>query len=146
MNGEDTVDTTTYRVIYEDTDLAGVVYYGNYLRFFERGRTEHLRSAGVSVRELGEQGVLFPVVRVEIDYRSPAAYDDLLSIESRILSMGRASVVYGQRVLRESDGKLLCEGRVTLACVDRALRPRRMPGELRSLAPPNPNHKGGTPC
>jgi acyl-CoA thioester hydrolase len=138
MSGESAA-RTTYRVIYEDTDLAGVVYYGNYLRFFERGRTEHLRQAGVSVKELGEAGVLFPVVRVEIDYRAPAAYDDLLVIESSVLSMGRASVVYGQRVLREADGKLLCEGKVTLACVDRGLRPRRMPELLRRLAPDNPN-------
>jgi len=134
---------TTWRVSFEETDAAGVVYYGNYLRFFERGRTEHLRQAGVSVRDLAGKGILFPVVRVEVDYRAPAAYDDLLRVESEVASLGRASVVFFQRVLREGDGRVLCEGTVTLACVDKRLKPRRMPAEVLGLGP-GEGPKGGS--
>lgn len=119
-----------------------MVYYGNYLRLFERGRTEHLRQAGISVRELAERGFLFPVVRVEVDYRAPAAYDDLLRIESRVDSLGRASVAFSQKVYRAEDGKLLCEGTVVLACVDSKLRPRRMPPEV-ALLESGDKPKGG---
>ena len=104
------------RVYYEDTDLAGVVYYANYLKFLERGRTEALRAGGVSQSRLkAETGVVFLVTRVEVDYRAPAFFDDLLVVETGVVEIGRASLVMAQRVLRE--GRPLVEARVRLAAV-----------------------------
>ncbi len=122
---------TEYRICYEDTDSGGVVYYGNYLRYFERGRTEHLRHLGFTVREFEDQGLLFPVVRAEIDYRSPGFYDDLMRIETRIVQMGKTSVTFGHRIFRSSDDTLLVEGQATIVCVGKNLRPRRIPAEIR---------------
>ncbi|NCM98295.1 MAG: YbgC/FadM family acyl-CoA thioesterase, partial [Rhodobacterales bacterium] len=91
----------TLRVYYEDTDFAGVVYYANYLKFIERGRTEALRALGVDQGRLkAEQGLAFVVTRVEIDYRRPAAFDDLLTVETALARLGGASVVMDQRVAR----------------------------------------------
>ncbi|MFV2082548.1 MAG: acyl-CoA thioesterase [bacterium] len=124
--------TTQYRVTYEDTDAGGVVYYGNYLRFFERGRTELIRDAGFTVRELAESGLFFPVVSVKVGYRNPAFYDDLLCIETEVLSIGRTSVTFSNRIFRAGDDTLLVEGEVTIVCVDGKLKPKRMPGEIRN--------------
>src|SRR5512136_39026 len=101
------------RIYYEDTDAGGVVYHANYLRYFERARTEYLREKGVSVRELVEQGHILPVVRLEIDYRAPAVYDDLLRIETEILDVGKTSFTVGQQANRAIDGKLLVDCKVT---------------------------------
>ncbi|HEY5973123.1 MAG TPA: YbgC/FadM family acyl-CoA thioesterase, partial [Geobacteraceae bacterium] len=86
-----------FRTYYEDTDAGGVVYHANYLNYFERGRTEFFRDRGVSVRELHEQGMIFPVVRLEIEYRSPAMHDDLLRVETRVLEVGKTSFTLGQQ-------------------------------------------------
>ncbi len=118
------------RVYYEDTDAGGVVYYANYLRYLERGRTEFLRARGVSLRELQERGYIFPVVRVEIDYRSPALYDDLIRIETTVLELGNASFTLGHQVVRASDEVLLSEGKVTLACIGPNKKVRRLPAEV----------------
>ncbi len=131
-----TVSVLPFRVSYEETDAGGVVYYANYLRFFERGRTEWMRERGVSARDLAAEGIIFPVVRVELDYRSPAVYDDLLRVESEVTELRRASVVFRQRVLREPDSRLLCEGEVTLACVGPGMRPRRIPEQVARLCGP----------
>lgn len=117
------------RVYYEDTDMAGVVYYANYLRFIERGRTELLRVAGVDQGRLrAETGVVFLVARVEIDYRRPALFDDLLTIETTVLEMGRVHVDMAQRVLRGDDA--LAEARVRLAAVGADGRATRLPAEV----------------
>ncbi len=129
---ENKIFTTQYRVTYEDTDAGGVVYYGNYLRFFERGRTEALRETGYTVRDFAEEGLLFPVVSVKVDYRNPAVYDDLLRIETEIISVGRTSVSFANRVYRAGEDTLLVEGEVTIVCVDGNLKPKRMPVEIRN--------------
>ncbi len=121
------------RVYYEDTDAAGVVYHSNYLNYFERARTEYLRERGCSVAELAEEGSIFPVVRMEIDFKAPARHDDLLLITSIPVRVGGSSFVLRQQVLRDSDGTLLVEGLVTLACVSPALKPRRIPAEVRKI-------------
>jgi acyl-CoA thioester hydrolase len=123
-----------FRIYYEDTDAGGVVYHGRYLGFFERGRTEFLRDRGLSVMELHETGSLFPVVRMEIDFRFPARLDDLVTVETELVTAGRTSFVMQQRLRRSADGRLLAEGRVTLVCVDREMKPKRLPLELRELA------------
>lgn len=121
------------RIYYEDTDAGGVVYHANYLHYMERARTEFLRGHGLSVREMHDLGIIFPVVAVEINYRSPARLDDLLEVETRIVEMRNSSFVAGQKVIRKEDGKLLVEARVTLACVGEGMRARRLPAELREL-------------
>ena len=124
---------TDYRIYYEDTDAAGVVYYANYLRYFERGRSEYLRQRGLSVRELQEQGYLFPVVHLEIDYKAPAVLDDLIRVETAVEEVSGATLTLRQRVLRVADGKGLVEGRVTLACLGTDGRVKRLPKALTVL-------------
>lgn len=118
------------RIYYEDTDAGGVVYHANYLRYFERARTEFMRERGLSVLELHERGSIFPVVRVEMDFRAPARHDDLLRVETEVLDVGKSSFVLGQQVVRAADGKLLVAARVTLACVGPEMKAKRLPPEL----------------
>jgi acyl-CoA thioester hydrolase len=118
------------RVYYEDTDAGGVVYHANYLNYFERARGEYLRMRGLSVKELHDGGSIFPVVRAEIDYRAPAVLDDLLRIETVVAEVGRTSFTLQQRAVREADGRLLVEGRITLVCVGPGMRAKRLPAEL----------------
>lgn len=121
------------RVYYEDTDHGGGVYYANYLRFFERGRTELLRAVGFEQDELARsQGILFVVRRVEVDYREPARFNDLLQVVSEVTEMGRARVVFDQAVYREGEHRPLCQGRVEVACVTAGnFRPARIPAGIR---------------
>ena len=118
------------RIYYEDTDAGGVVYYANYLRYFERGRTEFLRKRGLSVSEMAAQGCIFPVIRLEVDYRTPARHDDLLRIETEVLEVGKTSFTVGQQAIRAIDGKLLVDAKVTLVCVSPHMKPKRLPEEL----------------
>ena len=121
---------TELRIYYEDTDAGGVVYYANYLRYLERGRTEFLRARGFSVRKLQEQGYLVPVMRLEIDYLVPAVLDDLIRVETAVLEVTGATCTLSQRVVRVSDGTVLVDARVTLACLGPGGKARRLPKEL----------------
>ncbi len=116
------------RVYYEDTDAGGVVYHTGYIRYFERARTEWLRSLGYSQQRLvQEENVLFTVVDLAIHYRRPARLDDLLDIVTRA-EAGGASVLFSQAALGPA-GEVLAEGQVRVACVDaKTFRPRRLPG------------------
>ena len=117
------------RVYYEDTDLAGVVYYANYLRFIERARTEWAREAGIDQgRMREEEGVVFAVRRVEADYLSPARFDDLLEVRTALEAASGARLVLSQEVWRES--RRLLAARVTLVAMDAQGRPRRIPARL----------------
>jgi acyl-CoA thioester hydrolase len=118
------------RMYYEDTDAGGVVYYANYLRFLERGRTEYLRERGLSVRELQEKGYLIVVMRLEIDYLSPAVLDDLIRVDTTVLEISGATFTLGQQVVRVADEKPLLESKVTLACLGPGMIARRLPREL----------------
>jgi acyl-CoA thioester hydrolase len=115
------------RIYYEDTDAGGVVYHANYLGFFERGRTEFFRQRGLSVKELHDAGFIFPVVRVEADFRSPARLDDLLRIETALLEVGRSSFTLRQRAVRQEDDRLLVAAKITLVCVAPEMKARRLP-------------------
>lgn len=117
------------RVYYEDTDLAGIVYYANYLKFIERGRSEWLRALGVDqLRLKTDSGHVFAVRRIEADYLRPARFDDLLAVETTLDQMTAARIVVSQTVRREGD--LLFTARVTLACLDAQGRPVRLPKGL----------------
>lgn len=122
------------RVYYEDTDAGGVVFYANYLRFMERARTEWLRALGFEQDRLREQeGVLFAVTEVALRYLTPARFNDLLVVRSRVVHKGGASLEFAQEVVRRADESVCCTGRVRVACLDAAsLRPRRLPSALLS--------------
>ena len=117
------------RVYYEDTDLAGIVYYANYLRFIERGRSEWLRDLGVDQRQVKAQtGVVFAVRRVVAEYLAPALFDDLLEVTTRTRALTPARLVLAQEVLR--GGQTLFASEVTLVALNAAGRPVRLPPAL----------------
>lgn len=119
------------RVYYEDTDAAGVVYHSNYLNYFERARTEFFREQGYSVAELASRGSVFPVVRMEIDFRLPARHDDLLRVSTLPVRVGGSSFTLHQQVFRVSDNSLLVEAQVVLACVTPEMKACRIPLAIR---------------
>ena len=121
------------RVYYEDTDAGGVVYHSNYISYMERARTEFLRGHGLSVREMHDMGIIFPVVALEANFRAPARLDDLLEVRTQIAALRNSSFVAAQQVVRKEDGRLLVEAKVTLACVNPEMRARRLPEEIREL-------------
>lgn len=107
------------RIYYEDTDAGGVVYYANYLRFLERGRTELLRGLGFEQAQLARDGgIAFAVRSLQVEYLKPAKLDDLIEVKSTIGELGRAQVVFHQRIERE--GELLVDATVRVACLDLA--------------------------
>ncbi len=120
---------TTYRVIYGDTDTGGVMYYGNYLRLFEIGRTELLRAHGLTYREIEEhEGLILPVVEAHVRYKAPARYDDLLTIETRLTEVKPHRVRFDYEVKRE--GRLLVQGYTVHVPVNREGRLSRFPERL----------------
>ena len=119
----------TIRVYYEDTDLAGVVYYANYLRFIERGRSEALRELGIDqVAMKRDLGLVFVVRSLTVDYLAPAVFDDVLEVRTRVTRLRGASVEMAQEVWR--DGNCLNRAAVTIACMDSAGRPKRLPQDV----------------
>jgi tol-pal system-associated acyl-CoA thioesterase len=118
------------RVYYQDTDAGGVAFHGQYLAFMERARTELLNAAQVDIADFSRRhGLLFVVYRLEVQYHRPARLNDLLSVSAEVATIGRASLVFRQRV--ERGAELLVEGDVTVALVDRErMRPVRIPQEL----------------
>jgi len=124
------------RVYYEDTDAAGVVYYANYLRFFERCRTEWFRQLGFSQDAFAQRdGVLFVVASAEVAYLKPARLDDALLIDARIAERTATCVVFEQFATRGA--VRICRARVKVVCVDAAaLRPRRIPAAIADLLLP----------
>jgi acyl-CoA thioester hydrolase len=121
------------RIYYEDTDAAGVVYHANFLKYFERARSEYLRERGVSVPELAAEGFVFPVVRVEMDFRSPALHDDLLSITISPEQVKGSFFALRQQAIRKTDGRLLVDALISLACVGPGLKARRIPSIVKQL-------------
>jgi acyl-CoA thioester hydrolase len=122
------------RVYYEDTDAGGVVFYANYLKFFERARTEWLRAAGIGQQLLSEaHGTMFVVKSTAVDYHAPAKLDDELKLTVIVERLGRASVQFVQEAWRVSgtDRELLASGRIKVGCVDtRSFRPCAIPAEV----------------
>lgn len=117
-------------VYYEDTDLAGIVYYANYLKFIERARTEWVRERGVDQAQLkAETGIVFAVRRVEADYISPAKFDDDLTVETTLEALTGARIVLIQLVKRGAE--LLFEARVTIVALSATGQPTRLPAVIR---------------
>jgi len=126
--------TWPVRVYYEDTDTGGVVFYANYLKFFERARTEWLRAAGVNQQTLNElHNVMFVVKSTAVDYHAPAKLDDELKLTVVVEKMGRASVQFMQECWHVGDAqtRLLTCGRIKIGCVDtKTFRPTPIPDEV----------------
>lgn len=122
------------RVYYEDTDLAGIVYYANYLKFIERARSEWVRSLGVDQKALkADRGIVFTVRHIEADYIAPARYDDTLDVITELTASTAARLVLLQNVCK--DGKVLFKSRVTLVALAFTGRPVRLPAEFRLIGP-----------
>src|SRR5574341_1502474 len=105
------------RIYYEDTDCGGVVYYANYLKYFERARTHYLEERGLSVAGLIEEGTQFMVVHAELDYLSPARYGDTLTIETKLVECGKASLTFTHVVRERSSHRIVVEGSAKLVTV-----------------------------
>jgi acyl-CoA thioester hydrolase len=132
----------TIRVRYAETDQMGVVYYANYFVWFEVGRVELMRTLGFEYRELEEQDQCFlPVVEANCRYKAPARYDDVLTLETRVLNQRTSMIRFGYRLLREksdSEPVLLAEGETVHVVVDRTMQktvlPERFAAALRTLS------------
>jgi acyl-CoA thioester hydrolase len=120
------------RVYWEDTDAGGIVFYANYLKFFERARTEWLRSLGLEQRALRERnGQMFVVGETSVLYHRAARLDDELLVTARVQETGRASLIIAQQAILKASGSLLCDGSIRIGWVDAAsLKPARIPPTL----------------
>jgi acyl-CoA thioester hydrolase len=119
----------TIRVRYAETDRMGLLHHANYLVYFEQGRTELLRSRGLAYKDLEDQGYLLVLTKVEVRYRNPARYDDLLTLRTSVARVTAVRIDHHYELLR--DGTLVAEGNTTLACVDRAGQVQPLPPILR---------------
>lgn len=117
------------RVRYAETDQMGVAYHGNYLAWFEVGRTDLLRQTGFTYRELEQQDLRLPVIEVQVRYLKPARYDDVIEIRTELKSLSGARVAFDYRVWRDADE--LARGTTAHAAVNASGRPRRLPEALR---------------
>ncbi|AGU57446.1 tol-pal system-associated acyl-CoA thioesterase [Vibrio anguillarum] len=117
-------------IYYEDTDAGGVVYHSNYLKFFERARTEMLRAVGVSQQTFLQQNIGFVVRHVDIDFLQAARLDDMLTINTVISALKKASLIFCQELVNP-EGKVLCKAIVKVACIDNQnMRPKAMPQSI----------------
>lgn len=124
------------RVTYRMTDQMGVMYYGNYLELFEIGRTEMLRSTGMTYRQMEEDGFYLPVTQAALDYRASARYDDLLEIHTRVAALSRARLTFHYEVTRAGEDGVLCRGMTRHAAISREGRPRRLDERWRAALEP----------
>ena len=118
------------RVYYEDTDCGGVVYYANYLKYFERARTHYLEARGLSVTDLLDEGTQFLVVHAELDYRSPARYGDVLTIETQGPEIGKTSVNFTHVIKERESQRVVVEGSAKLVTVDLQGKVKRLPKSI----------------
>ncbi|RXJ74858.1 tol-pal system-associated acyl-CoA thioesterase [Veronia nyctiphanis] len=115
------------RVYYEDTDVGGLVYHSNFLKYFERARSELLREIGVNQVELFEQNTAFVVSRVEMDFKKGAKFDDLLTVETKLIEAKKVTMTVDQKILNQQND-VLCQAIIKIACIDTATsRPKQSP-------------------
>ncbi|WP_435661216.1 tol-pal system-associated acyl-CoA thioesterase [Leisingera caerulea] len=119
------------RVYYEDTDMGGIVYHANYLRFIERARSDWVRGIGVDQNAMRESGLIYAVRRIEADYLAPAKFDEELLVTTSMQNVTPARMVLSQEVTR--DGKPLFRAQVTIVCITTGGKPARLPAEIRAL-------------
>ncbi len=117
------------RVYYEDTDAGGVVYYANYLKFFERTRTEMLRAMGYEQDQLMAEGIIFVVRSIQVDYLIPARFNEQLQVSADLILVKKASFDFEQQITRGDE--VLCRGMVRIACLDaQTMRPKAIPENI----------------
>ena len=127
------VHQTTCRVLYGDTDAAGVVYYANYLRYFEKGRTEYMREQVLTYKEIEDLGLILPVIECYSRYKAPAVYDDLLTIETSLTELKNVSCRFNYRIYRndtDNSRTLLAKGHTVHASVNREGKLTRLPANV----------------
>ena len=127
----DIVHKTPIRVRYAETDRMGYVYYSHYLVWFEVGRTEYLRARGLPYGRLEDRGCFLPVHRLQVEYHTPARYEDDLVVTSRVVKAGKSRVAFENKVMRGEE--TLAEAIVELACLGKDERPMRLPEDLLRL-------------
>lgn len=120
------------KIYYEDTDAGGVVYYANYLNYFERARTEYFENKGIKIKQLKDKGIQFVVVRAEVDYKSPAQYADEINIDVSVKNKSLASFELGYDVKNAGSGKTVVTGSTRMACIGKDFKPIRIPPEISS--------------
>jgi acyl-CoA thioester hydrolase len=124
------VFTFPVRVYYEDTDAGGIVYYANYLKFFERARTEWLRALGIEQDLLLSKNVAFVVTQVLMDNRKPAKFNELLTVSSQISTLKQASIVFEQKIHNSAD-ELICSAQIKVACITvQEMKARAIPADV----------------
>jgi acyl-CoA thioester hydrolase len=136
---------TTYRVIYGDTDKMGIAYYGNYLRWFEIGRTEMIRSWGLSYKSIEEKGVLLPVSEAYCKFLASAQYDDILIIKTVLDTSVKAGIKFNYEVCNQADKRLLTTGYTKHAFMDTQGKVIRPPGFFRELIKNNIQQNSQSP-
>ncbi|MDD5427638.1 MAG: YbgC/FadM family acyl-CoA thioesterase [Candidatus Omnitrophica bacterium] len=117
------------KIYYHDTDTGGVVYYSNYFKYMEEARTEYLSGLGIDVADYMAGGILFAVVHLEADYKSPARYGDKITVSARIDEIGNASIHFTQEV-KKADA-VLVSAKVVLVCISDKMKARRVPEDLK---------------
>ncbi|MGM0442527.1 MAG: YbgC/FadM family acyl-CoA thioesterase [Elusimicrobiota bacterium] len=118
------------KIYYKDTDCGGVVYYANYLKYFEMGRTEWLENKGVSVKQAADNGILFVVKDAHLNYKAPARYQDIILVDTVPDKIGKVSLNFKYRITNRETGKLLVTGSTKLGVINEKMRPVRLPGDL----------------
>ena len=126
-------DTIEVRIYYEDTDCGGVVYYANYLKYFERARTEYLEERGLSVARLMKEDTVFVVVHSEVEYRSPARYGDRLTIETVLSDMTAASFTFSHVIRERKSRRIVVEGSARLAAVNGKGKVKRLDKSMTAM-------------
>ncbi|MCL2389476.1 MAG: acyl-CoA thioesterase [Elusimicrobia bacterium] len=129
------MNSTQIRISYADTDQMGMVYYGNYLTYFERGRTEWLRELGFDYKSVEARGLYLPVLHAECNYHAPAKYDDIITIETKLTNITAASMTFNCQV--KANGKLLVSGSTKLTMVNASFKPVRIPADIKSILEQN---------
>jgi len=119
------------KIYYHDTDCGGVVYYANYLKYLEEARTEYFTEKGASIKSLAEKGILFVVARQEIDYKSPAFYADTLQVLTKFSLITAVKMEVEHRIINQN-GLVVCLAKTILVCVDREIKPRHIPEEIKN--------------
>lgn len=122
--------TLPVRIYYEDTDAGGIVYYANYLKFFERGRTEFLREFKIEQDLLLLKNIAFVVKKVEMDCLKSARFNQLITVKTEVVSVRKASLIFKQKIMHEN-GELLCQATTLIACVNlQKMKPTAIPAEI----------------
>lgn len=130
MNSPLRSHTTEFRVTYYETDGQRRVHHANYLAYFERGRVEMLRAAGLSYKAFEDHGLMLVVTDMQVQYHAAAEFDDLLTLVTEVAQVRSVRIRHHYRLLRQRE--LIVTGESTIACIDRDGRPRRLPEELRA--------------